>query len=270
MKLEHQFTVPAAIDDAWQVLLDVERIAPCMPGAALTGVEGDEFTGTVKVKVGPIQVTYRGQAKFTEKNAAAHRVVIEASGKESRGAGTAAATITALLSPAGPDRTTVQVETDLNVTGKPAQFGRGVMADVGAKLVGQFADCLAEELAGGSAAPSAAAEADSTAVLAAATATSGEASSTSPGSSEPAPDPSTDPEPQPAAPSATTPAAASTLLVGANGFARPTPLPPRKAAEPIDLLDVAGASVAKRVAPIAAAVGALLLLLLRRRRHRRS
>ena len=147
MKLEHDFTVPASVDEAWAVLLDVEKVAPCMPGAALTSVDGDSFTGTVKVKVGPIQVTYTGQASFVEKDDAAHRVVIEASGKEARGGGTAAATVTAVLTADGA-HTKASVVTDLNITGRPAQFGRGVMADVGAKLIGQFADCLADELAG--------------------------------------------------------------------------------------------------------------------------
>src|SRR4051794_33588437 len=147
MKLEHEFTVPTSVDEAWKVLLDVERVAPCMPGATLLTVDGDDFTGTVKVKVGPIQVTYKGQAKFAELDESAHRAVIEASGKEARGSGTAAATVTAILTSAGAASTTVKVETDLNVTGRPAQFGRGVMAEVGGKLIGQFAKCLAEELA---------------------------------------------------------------------------------------------------------------------------
>src|SRR5207248_3424671 len=115
MNLEHEFTVPAPVDEAWQVLLDVERVAPCMPGATLTSVEGDSFTGTVKVKVGPIQVTYRGEAKFASRDEATHRAVIEASGKEARGSGTAGATVTAQLTDAGGS-TKVHVVTDLNVT----------------------------------------------------------------------------------------------------------------------------------------------------------
>src|SRR5947209_15173603 len=149
MKLEHEFTVPATVDEAWRVLLDVERVAPCMPGATLTSVDGDEFTGTVKVKVGPIQVTYKGEARFINRDDAAHRVTIEASGKEARGSGTAAATVTAELKADG-GQTRAVVVTDLNITGRPAQFGRGVMADVGGKLIGRFAECLAEELGGGS------------------------------------------------------------------------------------------------------------------------
>src|SRR5436305_8921280 len=150
-------SVPATVDEAWKALLGVEKVAPCMPGAVLTSVDGDDFTGTVKVKVGPIQVTYKGQARFVEKDEAAHRVVIEASGKEARGSGTASATVTAVLTEQG-NQTRAEVVTDLNITGRPAQFGRGVMADVGAKLIGQFADCLAEELAGGNAAGSTVAE----------------------------------------------------------------------------------------------------------------
>lgn len=148
MKLEHTFTVPVPVDKAWEVLLDLPRIAPCMPGATLTGVEGDEFTGTVKVKLGPIGLTYSGKGRFVERDEAAHRVVVEASGRDTRSAGTAGATITAQLSGQG-DETVVDVVTDLTVTGKPAQFGRGMISDVSGKLLGQFADCLAGKLAGG-------------------------------------------------------------------------------------------------------------------------
>jgi len=146
MQLEHEFTVPAGVDDAWQVLLDIARIAPCLPGATLTSVDGDEFTGNVKVKVGPITVAYGGSGRFVAKDDEKHVAVIEASGKETRGAGTARATVTATLYDDPPDTRVVAV-TDLAITGRPAQFGRSVLADVGAKLVGQFADCLAVELA---------------------------------------------------------------------------------------------------------------------------
>ncbi|MDT0260661.1 SRPBCC family protein [Jatrophihabitans lederbergiae] len=148
MQLEHTFTVPAGVEQAWQVLLDIERIAPCMPGAAIDTVDGDDFTGTVKVRLGPIGLTYKGKATFVEKDAVAHRTVIDARGKDARGNGTATATITATLVPDGAG-TAVTVLTDLNITGKPAQFGRSVMVDVGNKLIGQFADCLAGKLAGG-------------------------------------------------------------------------------------------------------------------------
>ncbi len=147
MELENDFVVPVPKAQAWAVLMDVERVAPCMPGATFDGYEGDGFKGRVKVKLGPITVTYAGTARFAERDEEAGRAVIEAAGKEARGPGTASATIHAQLTDEGTS-TRVKVVTDLNVTGKPAQFGRGVMAEVGAKLVGQFADCLAGQLAG--------------------------------------------------------------------------------------------------------------------------
>jgi carbon monoxide dehydrogenase subunit G len=150
VQLENSFTVPVPIDEAWRVLLDIERIAPCMPGAALDSVDGDDFTGRVKVKLGPINLTYQGKASFIEKDAAAHKAVIDARGKDQRGNGTAAAVVTANLKAEG-DITRVHVLTDLNITGRPAQFGRGVMTDVGNKLLGQFADKLATQLGEGDA-----------------------------------------------------------------------------------------------------------------------
>ncbi|MGY1916719.1 SRPBCC family protein [Blastococcus sp. SYSU DS0973] len=173
MQLENSFTVPVPVDEAWRVLLDIERIAPCMPGAALDSVDGDDFTGRVKVKLGPINLTYQGKASFIEKDEAAHRAVIDARGKDQRGNGTAAATVTAKLRAEGTV-TRVDVLTDLNITGRPAQFGRGVMTDVGNKLLGQFADKLAAQLgegdAQGDAERAGAAEAEGPATKAAATA----------------------------------------------------------------------------------------------------
>ena len=142
MELEHQFTVPVPVDRAWEVLLDVEKIAPCMPGAVIDSVDGDSFTGQVKVKVGPITVAYAGKASFLEKDATAHRAVVEAKGRETRGSGTAAATVTASMADEGGSARVTAVM-DLAITGRPAQFGRGVLNDVGNKLIGQFADCLA-------------------------------------------------------------------------------------------------------------------------------
>ena len=146
MQLEHSFTVPVGVEQAWDVLLDIERIAPCMPGAAIESVDGDDFTGSVKVKLGPINLTYKGKASFVEKDVDTHRAVIDARGKDARGSGTASAKITATLTADGEASTEVTVLTDLDITGKPAQFGRGVMVDVGNKLIGQFADCLAGKL----------------------------------------------------------------------------------------------------------------------------
>ena len=148
MQLEHHFTVPVPVGQAWEALLDVERIAPCMPGATVDSFDGETIEGRVKVKDGPIQVSYAGTAKFVEKDVAARRAVIDANARESRGAGTAAATITAVLTEAGRS-TDVTVTTDLQITGKPAQFGRGVMVEVGNKVLGKFAECLAGELSGG-------------------------------------------------------------------------------------------------------------------------
>jgi carbon monoxide dehydrogenase subunit G len=146
MELEHSFSVPVPEERAWEVLLDVERVAPCMPGATLDSVNGDEVKGRIKVKVGPIQMTYAGTAKFTERDPAAHVIMLEASGKETRGAGTASATVRSTLEGAG-NQTQVTVKTSLNVTGKPAQFGRGVLNEVGGRLIGIFAENLAAMLA---------------------------------------------------------------------------------------------------------------------------
>jgi uncharacterized protein len=146
MELEHSFTVPVPEERAWEVLLDVKRVAPCMPGASLDSVDGDDIKGRIKVKVGPIAMTYAGTAHFTERDPQAHVITLEASGKETRGAGTASATVRSMLEGQG-EATHVVVHTTLNVTGRPAQFGRGVMAEVGGKLIGIFASNLADMLA---------------------------------------------------------------------------------------------------------------------------
>ena len=147
MELENSFVVPADIDTAWKTLLDVEAIAPCMPGAKLTSFDGDNFTADVKVKLGPVTMNFAGEGKFVEKNEATHTAIIDASGKETKGAGTAGAKITATLVEEGPNSTRANIITDLTVTGKAAQFGRGVMADVSKKLIGQFAGNLEQVIA---------------------------------------------------------------------------------------------------------------------------
>jgi uncharacterized protein len=147
MDLQNSFVVPADIDTAWRTLLDVEAIAPCMPGATLETVDGDAFTGSVKVKLGPVNMTYGGKARFVEKDEANHRAVIEGTGKETRGSGTASAHVTCQLIAESPDRTRVEVATDLTVTGKPAQFGRGVMQDVAGRIIDQFSANLASVIA---------------------------------------------------------------------------------------------------------------------------
>ena len=154
MELNNEFRVAVPAAKTWEVLTDVERVAPCLPGATLLSVDGDEFTGAVKVKVGPITVSYKGEAAFQEKDAAARRVVLKASGKETRGNGNAAALVTAQLKDEG-DATLVVITTDLTISGKAAQFGRGVLADVAGNLIGQFGKSLEASVVG-DAAPSAA------------------------------------------------------------------------------------------------------------------
>ncbi len=140
IELDNTFTVPVPPEQAWDVLLDVERIAPCMPGASVTSVEGDEVAGQVKVKLGPLSLSYKGTAKFTEMDPANHTISLEASGKETRGAGTASATVQAGLKPGDTEGSTlVSIHTSLNVTGRPAQFGRSLLPEVSGKLISQFA-----------------------------------------------------------------------------------------------------------------------------------
>jgi uncharacterized protein len=151
MELKNQFRVSVPIDAAWAVLTDLERIAPCMPGAELQEVEGDEYRGVVKVKVGPITAQYKGTARFVEKDDAQHRAVLRAEGRDTRGQGNASATVVATATP-DEGGTLVSIETDLSITGKVAQFGRSIMGDVSTKMLGEFADRLeADVLSEGSA-----------------------------------------------------------------------------------------------------------------------
>lgn len=260
MQLEHSFTVPVPVADAWKVLLDIEQIAPCMPGAVLDSVDGDDFTGRVKVKLGPISLTYKGKASFVKKDEASHTAVIDAAGKDQRGNGTAAATVTATLKDEGGSSTRVDVLTDLNITGKPAQFGRGVMTDVGNKLIGQFASCVEGKL---SASPSDAA-ADSTATTtASASASAADAVGTGDRSAKAADNgaasaddlvaASPTPNSGPSAGSRGDAAGSSAggRASGSGGGAEETSASrlravPSREPEPIDLLEVAGGSVISR------------------------
>ncbi len=245
MQLEHSFTVPVPPAQAWKVLLDLERVAPCMPGATLESVTGTEFAGKVKVKVGPITVTYRGTVRFTEKDEDGLRVTVEAKAKETRGTGTAAATVQAWLTPADGGDTRVDVTTDLTITGKPAQFGRGVMAEIGGKLIGQFAACLAEELT---------APASTTALRAAEKRATPSTTSSAADWQPPAAEPGPAPEPE-----------------GRPPVYRPPVTPERRrAAEPIDLLETAAGPLAKRLGPALAVLGLAAVLFAVRRRRRRS
>jgi carbon monoxide dehydrogenase subunit G len=160
VELNNEFRVAVPAATTWEVLTDVERVAPCLPGATLLSVDSDQFTGAVKVKVGPITVSYKGEAAFLEKDAAAQRVVLKANGKETRGKGNAAAVVTAQLKDEG-DATSVLITTDLTISGKAAQFGRGVLGDVAGNLIAQFAKALEADILGG-AAPAASAPAAET------------------------------------------------------------------------------------------------------------
>jgi carbon monoxide dehydrogenase subunit G len=224
VQLEHEFTVPASLDEVWKAVVDPERVAPCMPGATLKEVEGDSFKGTVKVKLGPISLLYKGSGEFLEKDEAAHKVVIKASGKDARGAGTAAATVTVTLTGNG-DSTHGSVSTDLQVTGKPAQFGRGMISEVGGKILDTFATSLADRL--GSPEPAA---------------SGGSGSSGSSGSSAGTTEPAPAEEPESDRPKLTT-------------------VKPAPETEALDLMDFAGASVAKRLAPVIAGVAVLVAVI---------
>lgn len=250
MQLENTFTVPVPVGTAWRVLLDVERIGPCLPGATVEEFDGTTARGKVKVKVGPITVTYNGHVRFVETDEAAHRAVLDASGKEARGNGTAKATVTTTMTEQSGS-TRVDVVTDLNVTGRPAQFGRGVLADVSAKLIQQFADCLAAEVlaADGSAASEPPAAAPAEGATAAAPET---------GSVPASPVTAAAPLPPTGAPQEPAPAPARPLPPQQPA----APPRPRPSADAIDLLDAAGAPVLKRVAPVAGAVAFVVALVL--------
>jgi carbon monoxide dehydrogenase subunit G len=233
MELDNSFTVPVPPEQAWDVLLDVKRIAPCMPGATVDEVDGDVINGHIKVKVGPVSLTYRGTATFTERDADARVVVLEASGKETRGAGTASATVRASLEPdALGNNTLVTMHTTMNVTGRPAQFGRGVMVEVGGKLVDQFAANLATLLGE----DSTAAAADATAGTGADGAQSTEGTGTATAAQQ-------DGAGQ----------AAGGTVAGAP------PTAPDKQ-ESINLVRLVGPAILKRVVPAAAIAAALALL----------
>ncbi len=260
MEMDHSFTVPVSPDRAWDVLLDVKGIAPCMPGATVEEFDGEVVTGRIKVKVGPVSLTYRGTAKFIERDPAAQVVVVEASGKETRGAGTASATVRASLEPESSGQATkVTMHTTMNVTGRPAQFGRGVMVEVGGKLVEKFADNLAQLISGGGAATGAAA-ADATA----ADATAADATATDGASAGPATATTAEGEPGSAERTPTVPVPVVSTVSAP---------PAQEDDDSINLVRLVGPAILKRVIPVAVAAAAVTgLALLGRRfwhlRHR--
>ena len=251
MELDNSFTVPVRPDQAWEVLLDVQRIAPCMPGATVDEVDGDVVTGRIKVKVGPVSLTYRGTAKFTERDPDARMVVVEASGKETRGSGTASATVRASLAPEpSGSGTQVSMHTSMNVTGRPAQFGRGVIVEVGGKLVDQFAQNLAQLITGDTAA--APDSGDGAAPAASAASVDG---GDGPGPATAVPD------------AAASPAAGGETAVPVSGTATLPPAPAQE--ESLNLVKLVGPAMAKRAVPIiVTAVIILLSLRVMRRRQR--
>jgi carbon monoxide dehydrogenase subunit G len=233
MKIDNEFTVSVPVDEAWKVLTDLEGVAPCLPGAKLTGVDGDVYSGKVKIKVGPVVSEYAGTARFAAKDDAAYHAVIDAKGKDSRGAGNAAATIDARCRPDG-EHTVVTVSTDLNITGKIAQFGSGVIKEVSAKLLGQFVDNLEARLL----APAGPETTEPTAEPETQVPTT-------------APDAGTQ-APAPTAAAVTTPAVGPTVTTTFRALdAEP---------EALDLMSLAGASIYQRLIPVAvaAAVAAVI------------
>ena len=284
MELTNDFRVGVPVETAWEVLTDVERIAPCMPGAQLQEVEGDEYRGVVKVKVGPVTAQYKGAARFVERDESGRKLVLRAEGRETRGQGNANATITAQLTPDG-DGTAVSVVTDLTVTGRVAQFGRGVMADVSSKLLGQFVDCLENKLL---ASPDAAAGGGAAEPAEPAGSSGGRGAKAA----------------QPVVPAATVGVdkggeghgpldvasegaraadaveragreVASSRSAGSAGSPAATSGPAVRVVdspevEPVDLLDAAGAPVAKRAVPVVAGLTFLWLLSIFLRRRRRK
>jgi carbon monoxide dehydrogenase subunit G len=242
MKLENEFTVPASIDEAWAVLLDIPRVAPCLPGATVEpGGDDGTYNGTMKVKIGPISASYKGTVKIEDADESAHRVAMRAQAKDARGQGTAAATITSTMEETA-DGTKVHVETDMRITGAAAQFGRGVMQDVSAKMMKRFADCLAQEIGGG-----AAAEAEEPAAAA----------------PEPAPSTNRDGAEVPSASSGVSSAEATPPPSASSGVSSATtsPPPPRPTENVLDLGEVSRDAVLKRALPVVGAAVALLVLL---------
>ena len=276
IELDHSFTVPVPPDQAWDVLLDVETIAPCMPGATVDEVDGDVVNGRIKVKVGPVSLTYKGTAKFTERNPETHVVVIDAAGKETRGAGTASATVRASLAPdASGSGTEVTMHTTMNVTGRPAQFGRGVMVEVGGKLVQQFAANLAKLIAGdtGSGGDAGSGDAGTGGAGSSAPAGTSDAGASVSGASDAGASVSGAGADGASAPAATADARTGNGSGGAAVSAAAGPVASTSAPaqeDSLDLVKLAGPVVLKRLVPVVVGAAALALLsrLFWRLRHR--
>jgi uncharacterized protein len=228
VKMENEFTVEAPVEQAWETLLDLERITPCLPGAALEEESGDEYKGTMTIRLGPVTQKYKGTVSFEETDEESRRAVLKADGKDARGQGTASATITSTLTEED-DGTKVHVETDMHLTGRAAQFGRGVQKEVATKLINQFAECLEKEIMG-----------ENT-------------------REEPEqPEPTEEPE-----------EAVSANGSAEEDKPKRRVIQQDHDVEPLDLGEASREAVLKRVIPLAAGLGALLVViwLVRRRRH---
>lgn len=242
MDLNHQFTVAVPVEDAWKILTDLERIAPCLPGAQLQEVEGDIYRGVVKIKVGPIQAQFKGQASFVERDDAAHKAVLKGEGRDTGGKGNASALITAEMTAVDATSTSVTVNTDLSITGKVAQFGRGAMADISDKLLGQFVENLNTMILSGGATSSTAPATESVA----------------------APSPAAETSP---ATSAETPAATSNDAASAEPTTAAAPSGIRKIdapeAEALDVLALGGSTIIKMALPIVAIAAVVIWLIVK-------
>jgi carbon monoxide dehydrogenase subunit G len=270
VRLRNEFTVPADIDQAWKVLLDLERVTPCLPGAQLQGGDGRKFRGTMAVKIGPVTNRYQGTVSIEEANHAEHQAIMNAQGTDTRGRGTAAATISTRMRSVA-EGAHVVVETDLQISGPAAQFGRGVMQEVASKLIGRFASCLAEEMTADAASPG---FPSPTAALAAATGPPGTLAATpsrvdwTASAEAAAPTRLGGYEETPVGRLPTGPAADAALAASAAGAARAPRA--RRTDEVLDLGEISRNAVLKRALPASVAICALIGFVLLRRARRRS
>ncbi|MGH3086396.1 MAG: SRPBCC family protein [Rubrobacteraceae bacterium] len=235
MKIQNEFTVEAPLDEAWEAILDLERVAPCLPGAAITEQNGDEYKGTMTVKIGPINAKYEGTVKYEETDEEARRAVLKANGRDARGQGTASATITSTMEERD-EGTKVNVETDMKLTGRAAQFGRGIQQDVAAKLLEQFAECLERRLGGE----------EPEALAGVAEEQSGEGAPKTNGAGQRATAASANGSPE---------GEAAEEKPKSRKISQPEP-------EPLDLGEMSQEAVMKRVKPVLIGAGALLVVLL--------
>lgn len=270
MDIKNEFTVSAPIERAWDVMLDLERITPCLPGASVQEQQEDgSYKGTMKVKIGPITANYRGTVAYEETDEANHRAVLKATGRDARGQGTASATIVSTLTSEG-DQTRVNVETDMRLTGRAAQFGRGVAQDVATKIFDQFADCLEREIAGGGSAAQESAQATESPDGAARRTASEQPETPMVGTTSGTLGNVVSSDPMVGAGSVAGGSVEGAVVSGAGpsgAAAEEQPRRERPEPEPLDLGAVSREAILKRAAPVAIGAGVLVVMiwLLRRR-----